>query len=251
VNYNSAQTALLTFAQLKAEIKANRVVNFAWAWTGGGGHIMVAKGINDDNGGQLVLVNDPWPPNQGESRWITYTAYVSAAGQYNHMADISAIYPRSLPTGKKITLQGDTGKFFSRCNGCQTTVGSVQDTITVHVPAATPDQTWARFDVVDVGGGKIALKADTGKFVARCNSCVVGGTTPDFAFVHAADSSQAPVQFTPELLPNGKYGFKADTGKYLARCNGCSPGATTPDTVTMHAIDANAPPAQWSVTFVQ
>src|SRR5689334_1865234 len=106
---------------------------------------MVAKGINDDNGQQWVLVNDPWPPNQGESRWITYSAYVSAEGQYSHWQDYSGISSRN-PTlvGKKIALQGDTGKFFSRCGSCQKTVNSVPDTITVHITAATPDQPWAR-----------------------------------------------------------------------------------------------------------
>lgn len=254
VNYNSAESVWgvpLTFAQIKAEIKANRPVNFSWGWAGGGGHIMVAKGINDDNGSQWVLINDPWPPNAGTSRWLTYTDYVSAANQYSHWRDYSAIYPRSLPTGKKISLQADTGKFFSRCNNCQPSVnGSLPDTITVHATSAAPDQPWARFEVVDVGGGKIALKADTGKFVARCNGCIVGATTPDSAGVHATDTAGAPVQFTPQLLSNGKYAFKADTGKYLARCNGCSPGATTPDTVTVNGTNPdNEPAAQWAVTF--
>jgi hypothetical protein len=253
VNYNSATTAwgvALTFAQIKAEIKANRPVNFSWGWTGGGGHIMVAKGINDDNGQQFVLVNDPWPPAQGESRWITYAAYVSAAGQYSHWQDYSGISSRTPLVGKKISLQADTGKFFSRCNGCQTTVNSVQDTVAVHTAAATPDQTWARFEVVDAGGGKIALKADTGKYVARCQGCVIGGTQPDFAFIQSPDPGPAPVQFTPELLPNGKYAFKSDTGKYMARCNGCSPGATVPDTVTMSSSNAATDPlAQWTIAF--
>jgi hypothetical protein len=255
VNYNSAESVwgtALTFAQIKAEIKANRPVNFSWGWAGGGGHIMVAKGINDDNGGQWVLVNDPSPPNGGTSRWITYTDYVSAPNQYSHWRDYSAIYPRSLTTGKKISLQGSNGKFFSRCSECQKFVDDPpKDTITVHITAATPDQPWARFDVVDVGGGKVALKADTGKFVARCSSCIAGGTKPDFATVHATDSSQAYAQFTPELLPNGKYAFKADTGNYLSRCDGCSP-STTHSTVTMHVTNpANEPAAQWAITFIQ
>jgi hypothetical protein len=254
VNYNSATSAwgvALTFAQIKAEMKANRPVNFSWGWAGGGGHIMVAKGINDDNGQQWVLVNDPWPPNQGETRWITYSAYVSSAGQYSHWQDYSGISSRNPSlVGKKISLQADTGKFFTRCDSCQKTVNSVPNTVTVHATSAGPDQPWARFDVVDAGGGKIGFKADTGKFVARCNGCVIGGTQPDFAFIQSTGTSQPPEQFTPELLPNGKYAFKADTGKYLARCNGCSPGATVPDTVTIHSTNpANEPHAQWAVTI--
>ncbi|OQR86306.1 hypothetical protein THRCLA_22973, partial [Thraustotheca clavata] len=34
-------------------------------------------------------------------------------------------------------------------------------------------------------GDLIALQADTGKFVARCNGCIPGGAYPDSAFVHA------------------------------------------------------------------
>jgi Papain-like cysteine protease AvrRpt2 len=255
VNYNSATTAVgtaLTFAQLKAEIKANRPVNVSWGWAGGGGHIMVAKGINDDNGQQWVLINDPWPQNEGETRWITYATYVSVEGQHVHWKDYSGISSRNpVLAGKKIALQGDNGKFFSRCSGCQTTVNSVPDTVTVHITTATPDQPWARFDVVDVGGGKIAFKADTGKFVARCENCVVGGSKPDFAFIQETNSAQPYAQFTPELLPNGKYAFKADTGKYLARCDGCSPSCVH-STVTMHVTNAaNEPYAQWAVSFIQ
>jgi hypothetical protein len=255
VNYNSATSpwgTALTFDQIKTEIKANRPVNFSWGWAGGGGHIMVAKGFNDDNGQQLVLVNDPWPVNAGESRWITYTAYVSAPGQYSHWQDYSAIYPRSLPTGKKITLKADTGNFFSLCNRCQQSVGgSIPDTATVHATSAGPDSQWTRFEVVDVGGGKVALKADNGEFVVRCNGCIVGGSQPDFAVFKVTDSAQAFAQFTPELLPNGKYAFKADTGKYLSRCQGCSPGATTPNTVTVGSTNpANEPFAQWAITFL-
>lgn len=255
VNYNSAKTAwgvALTFDQLKAEIKANRPVNFDWQWVGGGGHIMVATGFDDNFGEQWVHMHDPWPPDTGTSRWITYAEYVSAANQYTHGLDYSGISPRNPLAGKKIALQADTGKFFSRCGSCQNTVGSAPDTVTVHVTTPTAAEPWSRFDVVEVGGGKIALKADTGKYVARCNGCVVGGTQPDFAFIHAADPGPAPVQFTPELLPNGKYAFKGDTGKYLARCEGCSPGAKYPDTVTISAANpANEPKAQWTVTFIQ
>lgn len=254
VNYNRVESAWgvpLTFAQIQAEIRANRPVNFSWGWAGGGGHIMVAKGFSTD-GGQWVIINDPWPVNQGASRWITYADYVAVAGQYSHWRDYSGIHPLRLPAGKKIALQADDGKFFARCNGCQKTVNGLPDTITTHVTAATPDKPWARFDVVDVGAGKVALKADTGKFVARCNGCIVGGTVPDSATVHVTDSRLAYAQFTPELLPNGKYAFKADTGKYLARCNGCSPGSTVPNTVTIHATSpATQPFAQWAVTFVQ
>ncbi|QSJ19095.1 cytochrome P450 [Nostoc sp. UHCC 0702] len=153
--------------------------------------------------------------------------------------------------GLKIALQADTGKWFSRCNNCQQTVGNNPDTITVHIDSPVSSHPYAQFEVVDVGGGKIALKADTGKYVARCRGCIVKGAYPDFVTVHVDDPSLPYAQFTPERLANGKYALKADTGKYVARCRGCSPNAVYPDTVTIHVDDPNnAPYAQWSVTYM-
>jgi hypothetical protein len=155
--------------------------------------------------------------------------------------------------GPMVALQGDTGSWLGRCNGCQKTVGDrIPDTAAVHVKAPGADAPFARFEVVDVGNGKIALKADTGKFLARCNACIVGGAKPDFVTVHATDPTQAYAQFTPELLSNGKYALRADTGKYVARCNACSPGASQPDTVTIHVDDPrSAPFAQWNIIYVK
>ncbi|GBF79473.1 cytochrome P450 [Aphanothece sacrum] len=153
--------------------------------------------------------------------------------------------------GLKIALQADTGKWFSRCNNCQQTVNNVSDTITVHIDSPVANHPYAHFDVIDVGGGKIALKADTGKYVARCNGCIVNGAYPDFVTVHIDDPSLPYAQFTPERLANGKYALKADTGKYVSRCNGCSPTSAYPDTVTIHVDDPNnAPWAQWTVSYI-
>jgi cytochrome P450 len=153
--------------------------------------------------------------------------------------------------GLKIALQADTGKWFSRCNNCQPTVGNNPDTITVHIDSPVSSHPYAHFEAVDVGGGKIALKADTGKYVARCRGCIVNGAYPDFVTVHVNDPSLPYAQFTPELLANGKYALKADTGKYVARCRDCSPNSAYPDTVTIHVDDPNtAPHAQWNIIFI-
>lgn len=152
--------------------------------------------------------------------------------------------------GSKIALQADTGKWFSRCNRCQRTLGNFPDTITVHAKNASVP--FAQFEVVDVGDGKIALKADTGKYVSRCRNCIFMGTFQDFVTVHVTEPAQIPdAQFTPELLENGKYALKADTGKYLSRCRGCSPGATIEDTVTIYVDNPNKPYAQWNVIFLK
>ena len=146
------------------------------------------------------------------------------------------------PKGSKVTLQGDEGQYFARCNGCQKSVDNkIPDTITTH--EKSPKAAYAQFEVVDAGGGKIALKSDTGKFVGRCNGCIVKGAQPDVATVHVGDATPAYAQFKPVLLNNGKWGLQADTGKYLARCNACSPGSTVPNTVTVHATAPTRKPS--------
>ncbi|MEB3178822.1 MAG: hypothetical protein VKL59_07330 [Nostocaceae cyanobacterium] len=155
---------------------------------------------------------------------------------------------QTISQGCKIALQSDTGKWLSRCNNCQKVVGTNPDTATVHIAKPTADNPYAQFQVVNVGNGKIALKADTGKYLARCNGCIVGGAYPDSATIHVTDPSLPYAQFTPELLDNGKYALKADTGKYLARCNSCSPGAAYPDTVTIHVDSPQGNSfAQWNI----
>lgn len=155
------------------------------------------------------------------------------------------------PRTRHIALQSDTGQFFSRCRTCQDTVGDLPDTATVHIPS--PDRNpWARMEVVPLSNGKVALKADTGKYFARCNGCIRGGTTPDFITVHATNPEREPwAQFTLEQLPGGKVALRSDTGKYVARCNGCSSSSKYPDTVTVH-MDSwrNAPWAQWTLVEV-
>lgn len=110
----------------------------------------------------------------------------------------------------------------------------------------------AQFTVVPVSGGKIALKANIGKYVARCNGCIKDGAVRDFLVIFHDNPNNPNVQFTPELLPNGNYALKSNLGQYVSRYNGCSPTAlergVTQDTVTVHQ---NSPSgklhAQWKV----
>jgi hypothetical protein len=101
-----------------------------------------------------------------------------------------------------------------------------------------------------VGGGKIALKSDVGKFAARCNQCIVGQAQEDIITFHVDDPIAEYAQFTPVLLSNGKYALKSDTGKYVSLCSGCSPGATVDDTVTIHADSSLESWAQWNIVVL-
>ncbi len=151
--------------------------------------------------------------------------------------------------GTVIALQSDTDKWLARCFNCQNTVNDKYlDTATIHVgdvDASLPN--FARFTVVDVGGGKIALRADNKKFLARCRNCIVGGSYPDFAAIHVTDPSAGYAQFTPERLPNGKYTLRADTGKYLGRCENCSSSPAPRDVATMHETNRDVTTAQWRI----
>jgi hypothetical protein len=154
-----------------------------------------------------------------------------------------------LTPGSKVSLQADTGSFFSRCKNSQQSVNNgAPDSITTHITNANPVP-FAVFEVVDAGNGKIAFKADTGKFVARCQGCIIGGSVPNFVTVHVAGPTPPEfARFTPELLPNGKVALKADTGKYVNRCRNCSSGAAVSDTVTINATDPRSDvTAQWTV----
>jgi hypothetical protein len=144
--------------------------------------------------------------------------------------------------GMMIGLQADTGLWFARCRGCQSAVHSGSqpnnDTVLVHVGIQPSDDIpYAQFQVIDVGGGKIALKSDTGLYVARCNNCVEGGIYPDFLTIHVSDPYLPYAQFTPVRLHNGKYALRADNGKYVGRCRNCSPTSVNQDTVAVHVTD--------------
>jgi len=73
----------LTFNQITAEFNAGRPVAFAWSWTGGGGHELVALGSwNTSDGQQWVTVYDPG----GNQIDMTYADWVSGPG-YLHQRD--------------------------------------------------------------------------------------------------------------------------------------------------------------------
>lgn len=77
----------LTFEEVKDQIYCDKKpFCFSWGWTGGGGHLMVVVGYITLGGEDYVVVNDPWPPNQGAQYVITYAEFVSAAN-HTHWID--------------------------------------------------------------------------------------------------------------------------------------------------------------------
>lgn len=95
--FNSTTTSYgtaLSWDSLRYEIANNRrPVAFSWAWTGGGGHMMVAIGARTVGTSNFVTMNDPWSPGWGGQSDLLYSAFVSGSG-YSHMSDIYNIVHR-------------------------------------------------------------------------------------------------------------------------------------------------------------
>lgn len=99
----TSQNNALSWNQLTNLLSQGKPVMFAWAWNGGGGHMMVARGWKISQGKKYVSINNPWPPNVGDRQLITYTAWVGGVGQdHTHWADFYNI--RKQNTGAKPSL---------------------------------------------------------------------------------------------------------------------------------------------------
>jgi len=80
-SFNRRDGSPLSWDELKSQICANKPVMFAWAWDGGGGHMMVVTGFSDDISSQhYVHINNPWPPMVGDTKVLTYDAWVNGDG---------------------------------------------------------------------------------------------------------------------------------------------------------------------------
>ncbi|KAF0690783.1 hypothetical protein As57867_017795, partial [Aphanomyces stellatus] len=112
-------------------------------------------------------------------------------GAYPDSAFVHVPEPKAAPwaqwkvfnTGDgKIVLQADSNNFLARCNNCAPTA-AYPDEAFVHV-SDWHGKSYAQWTCEDAGNGKISLKADTGRRLARCNNCLPGAY-PDSAFVHS------------------------------------------------------------------
>lgn len=161
--------------------------------------------------------------------------------------DRQRLQGRRLRSGR-VVLQSDLGTYVGRCRNCQRMVGRSRDSATVHVN--NPSAAFARFEMEVLDNGKVAFRADTGRYLARCRGCVPGAPS-DTVTVHV-DAARPPsyAQFRPVPMGRGRFALQADTGKYVARCRNCSPRAKTPDTLTIHESSPSAGYAQWRIVYV-
>lgn len=84
---NVTSDAALSFDEIKKQIFCKSApIAYSWHWNGGGGHMMVIHGYVVIDGTQYVSVQDPWAPNVGNARIVSYDSYVSGTG-YTHWND--------------------------------------------------------------------------------------------------------------------------------------------------------------------
>lgn len=80
--------AALSWSDLKGLIDAGKPVAFLWKWNSGGGHYMVVVGYHEDltasPAKRLVHILDPWPPDVGEKKSITYKNWAGGSA-YDHL----------------------------------------------------------------------------------------------------------------------------------------------------------------------
>ncbi|CAK4078755.1 unnamed protein product [Aphanomyces euteiches] len=99
----------------------------------------------------------------------------------------------------KIALKGDSYYYLSRCHDC--TRGGVYPDQAFAFISDWIIAPWAQFTCEDAYNGKIALKADTGKCLARCRGCVPSGRD-DVITMHVDEWSAGDyAQFTVVKKP--------------------------------------------------
>jgi len=85
--FSTTSDAALSWDALQTQIYCrSKPIAFSWHWNGGGGHMMVVTGYAVINNVNYVSINDPWAPNVGNQRFITYDEYVSGS-DHTHWND--------------------------------------------------------------------------------------------------------------------------------------------------------------------
>ena len=137
----------------------------------------------------------------------------------------------------------------ARCGNCGP--GAYPDSVGVHAVESEKNKPWAQWKLLLVGD-KIALRSDTGKYLARCHKCWKGnGKKEDGAFIHVSSFSGNPhALWTLVDAGNRKWALKGDNGKYLARCQGCVKGGKKSNFAFVHATEKTFKWAQWTIEKV-
>jgi Papain-like cysteine protease AvrRpt2 len=92
--YKTTSDAALSWPDVRAQLASRNngcrgtPFAFSWHWQGGGGHMMVATGYTTNAAGEnFVFVNNPWPPEVGNTQTLTYDTFVELPGDHTHWDD--------------------------------------------------------------------------------------------------------------------------------------------------------------------
>lgn len=99
----------LSFVDIQSQIAGNMPIIFSWQWIPKGGHVMVVTGYMEVMYTQLLFINNPWPPNQGDQQLISYTDYVSnptPPHAHNHGVDFYNLMKAADTQTKKQNITG-------------------------------------------------------------------------------------------------------------------------------------------------
>lgn len=87
-SFKTTSDKALSWDELTDQIYCKKKpVAFSWHYVGKGGHMMVAYGYEIIDGARFVLIHDPRPMGQGETRRISYDEYVESEDHHTHWDD--------------------------------------------------------------------------------------------------------------------------------------------------------------------
>nr|AIG55976.1 secreted protein [Achlya hypogyna] len=144
---------------------------------------------------------------------------------------------RTLTTGKKLYLQADNEYFFGYCQGCNIPGYSLPTRV----------NKWAHpVTITTVATGRIAMQAETGRFLGRCEDCGPDTNSPD-QIVQRGWSMDDATMWECEDVSDTVIALKDNKGKYMT--HGAPQAGLDGDLVVSKPRDgSNA--QHWTVIFM-
>jgi hypothetical protein len=117
----------------------------------------------------------------------------------------------------RVLLEADNGQVLSRCNGCVRD-GTTADFIGVQ-SASDRSASYSKFELIRLTQRAYALRADNGRYVARCGGCSPGfGHSRSVVTAHAAGSDAAYAQwYVMEMGGEKQHAFTMDEQSQVFR----------------------------------
>ena len=152
--------------------------------------------------------------------------------------------------GNRVAFKADTGKYLARCSNCWSGITG-PDTTFVHITSLDGNP-YALWTPEDLGNGKWAFKADTGKYLTRCGNCDQNNQLSKIGFVDGTSSGNAKAQWTVEFKapPSGRVNIWSDLNTLISRCTNCALGGTAPDAPAIFETNTSNPKTIWTVEKV-